>query len=323
MKIGMAISAGILLLLVGILYLKTRPGSADGTTNASSEANLALQSLPDDLPNFGLSSTGDAADASALFSAINRNKNILRAGGYAEEKPQKAAEVVDALVKAGSGNLKEGFIDNKVSGDKAFESPETKQAITTLSTAVNIHIEHTLEAAQFDSAQTAAAALLQLGRQTFEKNVRLKSRQRGLAMMNLALRHIGTVAYTANQDGEIDDAEYTRRTDAARKWLDAIKKIEDTWNAKLKSIETVAPDKGLPNVGDLVKIAKEDKDRTFRVFAARRLGYALFERVDSGNLKAINTALDELEKSDDAMVAAAAKGGRSIKDKADYHELRK
>ena len=98
---------------------------------------------------------------------------------------------------------------------------------------------------------------------------------------------------------------------------------EDVWNSKLKPTEGVNASKGIPNISDLIKIAKEDQDPTFRIWASLRLGYALYERGDQGNQKAITAAIEELKLDSNKQVAAAAKAGESIKDSDEYYELRK
>ena len=321
--IGSAISAGVLLLIIGAFYLKNLPKGADTGTGGITSKNLAVQSLPDNLSRFGLAATNEPADADALFDAANDANRWVRGGFNDPEKPIEGSQaVIQQLITAGSGKLDSGFIDRQIP-DKAFETPEVKQAVSSLASAVKLHIDYLIEEGDFDKANAIAAAYLAFGRQTFENNLRLKARQRGLLTMRSALQHLGKIAAAAEQDGAIDEDEKKKVIADVTKGLEAIQTVQDSWNSKLKSTESINAKEGLPNISDLVKIAKQDKDRTFRIWAARRLGYALFERGDTGNQAAINKALDELEMSDDNLVAAAAKAGRSIKDKAEYHELRK
>ena len=131
-----------------------------------------------------------------------------------------------------------------------------------------------------------------------------------------------TIDDDENIDNRLDEPEIQAIRDGVTPWFKAISQIESVWFAKIKQIEAVNAAMNLPNIGDMIKIAEDDEDRTFRVFAARRLGFAYYERTDEGNREAINAALDKLEKSDDAQVAAAAKAGRSIT-REEYHELQK
>lgn len=321
MAIGMVISGTILAVVVLVLFMNSRPGGADEGSGNITDTNLAEQKLPDGLPSFELATSNETADADALISA-GAEANRLSGGGIdIDEYVELTQPVIKTLIVAGSGSLEPGFIDKRTPA-KRFESPEVKDAMIGLQKAVSEHIKLLIEQGQYNAAREIASAYHRLGKQMFEKNVRLKARQRGLLIMRSAAQNLGRIGYEANADGVFDDAQYKAIADDTGKWLEAVKQIDDTWNSKLKSTESINAEMDLPNITDIVKIANEDKDRTFRVYAALRLGYALYERGDPGNQKAINAALDKLEKSDDKMVAEAAKAGRSIKDKDEYYSLR-
>lgn len=319
MKIGFAISAAILLIVGGALFMKFQPSPADKPSGQVTEANLAKQTLKKGLPDLGIK-PGGSGTVGSLFSAIQGAQGFMRAGGYDEEALEASAEVVAALKAVGKPG--KGFLDGRIP-DKRFESPELKRSLQVLGSAVRMQVDLHLEDFKTKPAREIALAYLAFGKASFENNTRLKSRQRGLAMMRSALSTLGRVNRELYDDEQIDNEELQEMNAELMAWNDAIKAIEDVWNAKLKSIETVKQEDNIPNIADLVKIANEDKDPTFRNFAALRLGYALFERGDEGNQAAINKALDELEAGADKAVAAAAKTGRSIKDRDEYYELRK
>jgi len=321
MAIGMAISGTILAVVCLVLFMNSRPGGADDGSGNITEANLAEQKLPDGLPSFELNASGQAADADALIKAGAEADRYSGGGIDFEEYVELTQPTIDTLIAASAGSLEQGFIDKRTPA-KRFESPEIKKAMIGLQKAVSDHIKLLMENGEYNKAREIASAYHGLGEQMFEKNVRLKARQRGLLIMQRAIQLLGKIAYEANAAGVFDDAQYKAITADTGKWIDAIKQIDNTWNSKLKSTETINAEMDLPNITDLIKIAKEDEDRTFRIYAALRLGYALYERGDPGNQEAINAALDELEKSDDKMVAEAAKAGRSIKDKDEYYSLR-
>ncbi|MFN3167606.1 MAG: hypothetical protein ACE37H_11135 [Phycisphaeraceae bacterium] len=321
MAIGMAISGTILAVVVLVLFMNSRPGGADEGSGNITDTNLAEQKLPDGLPSFELATNDQPADADALVKAGSEADRLSGGGIDLEEYVQLTQPVIDTMIAAAGGSLEQGFIDKRTPA-KRFESPEVKNAMIGLQKAVSEHIKLLIEQGQYNAAREIASAYHRLGKQMFEKNVRLKARQRGLLIMRSAVQNLGRIGYEANADGVFDDTQYKAITDDTGKWLEAIKQIDDTWNSKLKTTESINAEKDLPNISDLVKIANEDKDRTFRVYAALRLGYAVYERGDPGNQEAINAALDKLENSDDKMVAEAAKAGRSIKDKDEYYSLR-
>lgn len=318
----MSISGFILAMLVVGIYIKMLPNSPDASSDTISEANLAVQELDDNLPGFGITPSGQTADADALFAAANDANRWVLGGFEDEKKVQESKAVIDQLIAAGTGTLNKGFVDQRIP-DKEFESREVKQSMEVLGRTVTLHVNYLIEEAEFERATEIAAAQFAFGRQIFEKNQRLKARQRGLLIMKSALQSLGKIVKAAEDDGAVDSAEQKRVMADVMEWFDAIKAVDDAWNAKLKSTESVNAKMGIPNIADLTKIANDDKDPTFRVWAALRLGYARFERGDPGNQAAIKSALDKLEKSSDKQVAAAAKAGRSIKDRDEYYKLRK
>lgn len=320
--IGTAISLGVICIIAVAFYVKMQPNAVAGTTKSSDEANLVKQTLPTGLPNFGISPSGNNSTASDLFMTV-KAANKIGEGGY-EDKPEtleQAKQVTDALRMTAASDLKAGFFDKMIK-DKEFESDTLSQNIVKLNKAVMLHLDHLRKNFQYDEATRIAEAYLAFGQQAFEKNVKLKARQRGLIMIRYGAQQISLTASEARKDGEWDDKKVDAVFAETKKWIDAVGKVSAAWNAKLSSNESVNSKEGKPNVADLVKIANEDEDLTFRIYAALRLGYALYERGDPGNQQAIKAALDELEASDEPKVAAAAKAGRSIKDREEYHELR-
>lgn len=312
------VSTSIIVLIAIAVYFKMQPNPADSATSASSDENLVKQTMETDLPV--LAEVGGGGGD--LFAELRTSGNVLRSGGFEEEKDAAAQKVIQALKAASKTQMSKGVLDARIK-PKQLDSPEIKSDLQAIAKAIRIKIDAGIETGEFGGPRQAAFALVLVGRQIFENNTRLKSRQNGMAMMRSGLSSLARIERAAYDDGAIDEDELAARNEKIMAWNKAVKKVEDAWNTKLKSIETVAASKGLPNTADLAKIAKNDADPTFRIFAARRLGYALFERGDPGNQQAINQTLDELIAGSDKAVADAAKAGRSIKDSKEYYELRK
>lgn len=319
--IGSAISGGIILLICLALFMKTRPGPADDPSGEITEQNLAKQTLEtDNLPDLG-KAPGGSGSLATLITEANAVKNMLTAGGFEEEKPALAKKVVQALHGAAASKIAQGSLDSKIP-PKYFDSPEMKKTFATVGTAVTRTIKTNLEDVEFDSAQGVAMSYLKLGQQIFEKNTRLKSRQRGLAMMQSALKRMRQINRARYDDGEIDEDERNAFDEKIKAWDSAIQAFNDSWNSKLATTETAVKNKPIPNIADIIKIANEDKDLTFRIWAARRLGYALYERGDQGNQEAIKAAIQALKNDSEKLVAEAAADGESI-NREEYAELRK
>ncbi|MGB0766633.1 MAG: hypothetical protein ACPGYV_02865, partial [Phycisphaeraceae bacterium] len=272
--IGTGVSACVVVLIAIALYFKFQPGPPDSPSGAITETNLAKQNLKtSDLPDLG-KAPGGSGSFGQLLAEIAGAKNVMRSGGFEQEKKTKAREITQALHGAAAGQLADGFLDAKIP-PKRFESPDLKQDLQVLGSAVRMQVDAHLEDVEFDAARAIAASYLKLGQQAFEKNTRLKSRQRGLAMMRSALSTMGRINRARYDDGAIGEDELRAANDQIMDWNNAIKDVEDVWNSKLKVIESVNQAERIPNIADLVTVANEDKDATFRVFAARRLGYAL------------------------------------------------
>jgi hypothetical protein len=321
--VGSGISAGIVILISIALFFKFQPGPADNSSGDINETNLAKQTLVTD----GLPKLGDAPDGSGslgtLLTEAKAVQNFITAGGIEDdEKAEKAKPVIEALHGAAASEMGKGILDQQIP-EKYFDSPELQSNFGAVGRAISITIKNHLEQVEFDQAEAIAISYLKLGQKVYENNTRLKSRQRGLAVMKSALRKLGDINRARYDDGEIEQDELKTRNDQIMKWNNAIKALEDVWNSKLKPTESVNQKKGIPNTADLIRIAKEDEDVTFRAWAALRLGYALFERGDAGNQKAIKAAIEELKGDSVKLVADAAAAGESIKDSDEYYELRK
>lgn len=320
--VGSGISAAIVILISIALYFKFQPPPPDNLSGSITESNLAKQTLDTaSLPSLG-SAPGGSGSLNDLLKAIADAKLILRSGGYEDEKPAKAKSVVDALHGASASSIPANAFDAKIP-PKYFESSELRDELSVLGKAVRMQVDAHNEEAQFDEAQGIAVSYFNFGKQVFEKNIRLKSRQRGLAIMRSALSTMGRINYARYDDGEIEKEDRNKFNEKTMAWSAAIKKLEGAWNGKLKTTESVNQAKGMPNTADLIKIAKEDRDLTFRVWASLRLGYALYERGDMGSQNAIKSAIEDLKADSEKMVANAATQGESIKDADEYYELRK
>ncbi|MEM9345000.1 MAG: hypothetical protein AAGB26_00140 [Planctomycetota bacterium] len=321
--IGMGISGVITSIIVIALAASSGSDPADNLSGKITESTLAKQTLKTDgLPNLG-NAPGGSGSLQALLSEAQASKNMITAGGdFGGEKQAKAEQVIQALHGAAASTLAQGSLDGKIPA-KYFDSPEVKSQFGTVGRAISLVNNEYLEAAEFDQAQDVALSYFQLGQKIFASNKRLKSRQRGLAIMKSALSTMGRINKARFDDGEIDQDAMRALNDKVMEWNSAIKDFEDVWNKKLNTTESVNQKKGIPNTADIIKIAREDKDPTFRIWAALRLGYALFERGGKGNQEALKAAIEELKNDSDKQVSKAAAEGESIADSDEYYELRK
>jgi hypothetical protein len=90
-------------------------------------------------------------------------------------------------------------------------------------------------------------------------------------------------------------------------WSGAINKITTNWDGKIQLIQAVHQPKG-----DLMNIAKNDQDPTFRVAATAWLGVAKYNPGSRANEKAINALIANGLKSDDPDIASAAQAANDF-----------
>ncbi|MEM6506217.1 MAG: hypothetical protein AAF711_12300 [Planctomycetota bacterium] len=315
--IGMGISGAITSIIVIALAMSAGSDPADSQSGKITQASLALQVLDtSSLPVLGEGPTASGS-LDELLSLINESAYLLRAGGYAEEKEAKAREIIEALHGAAASDFPANLLDSKIP-PKRFESSELRNDLEALGKAISTRIDEHNEMDEFEGAQAIAVSYLKLGEQVFDKNKRLKPRQRGLAMMRAALSKLRRINQLRFESGDIDTDLRDKTFESIALWNEAIGDFEKVWNSKLKVIEAVKN----VNTADIILVANEDEDISFRAFATLRLGYAYYERGDEANRAAITGAIESLKSDADPLVATAAKEADSI-EREEYHELRK
>lgn len=305
MKTSLSISVCIVAVVVGLRLIDLRE-TTDQPTAASSSHNLQRFDLPDGLPAVYLPVSDPAQPAARtqpgytfLAEACGRAAPFLP-GSEAQERVDHAGYVCQALLFGlSSGAWADGFIDAQIApGDPFAES--ARQQFLVVQMAVDACSKQHMAAEEFVQADALARAQFEFGRRVFTQNVRLRARQHGLGLMRAGLQQARQVAQAMHAAEALDDAALAEVTDDLQAWDDAIVRIESAWSAKLGVITS-----GRPNVADLVRIAEQDADRSFRVFATHQLGYARFERGEPGNQHLLTRAIQAARSSDDPLIAAA------------------
>lgn len=321
--VGSAISLAVLAFLCLAFFFKNQPDPPDRPSGAITTETLAKQTLKTaGLPKLGDAPGGDGS-LETLITEAKAVSNFITAGGpKIDEKAEKSKPVIQALHGAAASDMDKGILDSKIPA-KYFDSPEVQKNFSAVGAAVRVSILNHIDQIEFDKADAITMSYVELGQKIFENNTRLKSRERGLAVMESGLSWADKINKARYEDGEIDQDELKKRNEKVKEWNRAVSAVRNAWKDKLRPIESVSSKKRIPNTADLVRVAKEDEDLTFRIWAARRLGYALYERGDLGNQKVIKAAIEELKGDSNKQVAAAAADGESIKDTDEYYELRK
>jgi hypothetical protein len=148
-----------------------------------------------------------------------------------------------------------------------------------------------------DSADTGVAIML-FGKRLFQDSRRLPNRLAGLQIMQSeGLRVLNTLPDEVPGGAETVNA-----------WKDALSEIESLWKPKItKVVQSTAP-----QIGDLVRIAKEDEDVAFRVAATLQLGVAKFNPQKLGNEALIEEAIEQLQEDEEPRVREAAEAAEAF-----------
>jgi hypothetical protein len=302
MKLGIAISVAIVAVL-GLLYYFMAHGVPDVITKQTNERVLQKVSLDSSLPTLYVPlNPGDDAGEVYLkaIRLYNRNQASLT-----RETPPKAlvADVASVILDAmDAGTISKPFLDDQIP-IKTGASPQFGGALEGLHTVLALEAQNRLERGDKAGVLRVAQATHLFGHRLFENCVRLYPRRTGLEMMESALGWMAMVSEFL--EGGRDKVSH---------WNTAVGKVRDNWNIKVPLVHSVKP-----HIGDLLNVAKNDKDVTYRIEAMLHLGVAKFNPGNRSNLRAIEHALEEASKDADQQIAAAAKAAKAFT----VEELRK
>lgn len=293
MKIGIIISLVLVLVVGGIVFLalNTPP---DGPSSKTNEAQLALQTLPTDLPELVPAPKDGPGDAKATYEKLIAyyQENARQLDGRTPPK-RMVTSVTNMLIEASeAGYAGQGFLDDRISvvpgSDPSFGAAMEVIPIVALNQA--------LESDNVSNTRKVAYAVWNMGRRAFEKGSHLYVRRQGLNMMQLA----GSALYQVNKDDK-------EAMEALQAWSGSISSIINNWDGKIQIIQSVRQP-----VGDLLNIAKNDEDKSFRIAATSWLGVAKFNPGHRGNEKGITSLIESSKTNDDALIAKAANAADSF-----------
>jgi hypothetical protein len=278
-------------LMVIIAVILWARGDVDPPTLVSSDDALRARkldtaSLP---PVFESKESGDAGALYArALQMYNENRDKLSG-----RKPDPAVlrELAGTLKSAmDRHDVTNGFADAAVPLEPGGEA-DYKDAPTRIANLLR-------EDAKSLPKEQAADQLLSIwamGQRLFMNNVRLAPRRAGLAAMSLA-----ELTYTP-LIGSADP-----HTKAMQSWVPKIEGIVGDWSAKMEVFGSK------PNVGDLLRVAELDEDRTFRVEAVLAMGAAKWTNTTTGNLRGIRNSLAAFQAGSDPLLAKAARAAEAM-----------
>ncbi|MCX5658177.1 MAG: hypothetical protein NTW19_00460 [Planctomycetota bacterium] len=293
MKLGIILSVVIVLGILVFFFVSTR-GVADMPTSATRAEKLEKVTFAPGLPK--IVDAGDPnIDAKLAYDKVfalyaDRHKDFDRSEVPTILADQMTGLLIDALP---AGKFPPGFVDEYVPMS-LLEQPEFGEALAAISDVVGKRIASAAEKGDVPYAAKAGFALWAMGQRLNEHCVRLHNRLQGLVMMKTA----GEKLYPL-----VDKLpERPKFKDELSKWIEPLDKIETEWNSKVKLIWAPVA----PSVADLINIAKNDKDPSFRVEAMLYLGVAKFNPKSNANKRVLLATLAEGKTDPEPLVAKAA-----------------
>lgn len=289
MKLGLIISAAIVVLFGGLLFYSMQ-GKLDEPTQRTAPDKLVAVTLPADPPALQVAEpTG--GDAAALYEQAFQFYRAHEAELSQSPPPADPVESLLGLLDAAArmAAVEAGFLDRSIPVAMGV-APVFGDALESICLLALQEADRRAEAQDMRGAVGIATSVWSLGRRAFEHNVRLYNRIQGLQMMDEALVRLMVWAEPAGLSTEGFDALAA-----------ALPEIQAAWEPKLRIVAGTDPP-----IGDLLNLARHDQDRTFRVAAMLRLGVARFNPGSRANLRAINAAIEDGQLDDDELVAAAA-----------------
>lgn len=304
MKLGLAISAMIVLVIVlTVLVALFRP--ADAPSRATTGDSLKAQTLPSDVRQLVLPGDRDG-DAATLYDQAFRFYQANAAQLRQNDPPEELVRQLRTMLieAAQATRVSEGFFDRYVKIQAGlYMELEIDDAAGRVAQRVLHHAWFSADQSEqhLKDAIEAVEAVYLMGLRLFDRNVLYASRFNGLYIMENA------AAQLENLYREQGDDTRSRRFAGAQR---EAKEILKAWDDKLKSAMAVPA-----HIGDLLNVAKNDEELTFRIHATLHMGVALAQPGHRGNRRAMENLLRRYENSDEPLLAEAAKAAIAYRKK--------
>ena len=272
-------------------------GPVTPPTDATNAAALQVHGVPDNAPPLtGLSPANappGSADAAARAALDYFNEN---AGSLVSDKPTTAlidGWIAKLTAAAKAGRLSPGFLDDGAKMEPAAPG-KYNDALSAMANIVGGRAIELYEADKKQQAITAYETLWWWGVEGFTSSVRL--RNRFLCQFLMGVSHAQLRQWSEGEE-----------TEAMKFWTRTLADLERYWPRKSEMLMILAP-----NIGDVIRLATEDQDPTFRMEAALKLGVLQFSPKTSSNVRAIQKAMAQAAKDSDPRVAAAAVAAQAM-----------
>lgn len=289
MKLGFILSL-IFVLFLGLLGFFAFRGVADPPTSATSISKLAKRELPSNLralfiPNIP---NGDASRTYGKILDLYQD----RREDFNVDLPSR--EVTDQLVSLLISAMQQervetGFLDEHIPIQPGA-TPDFHDALELLPGLALMRADEAYEEGRKPDAIRITRAVWAFGQRAYQNNVRLYNRLQGLTIM---LDTGDMLLPWTVEMGTID-------SQSIREWMKVIDEIDQVWQSKYELLASLRP-----RMGDLLHIAKEDQDTSFRVAATLKLGLAKFNPGGRGNKRVIDDIIEKAKAHSDPLMVQA------------------
>ncbi len=289
MKLGLVISL-IIVLFLGLLGFFAYRGVADPPTDATSSSKLAKMQLPTDLPPLFMPTIPNG-DAARTYNKVLELYHDHRETLTGDVPPtQLIDQLVRLLIEAvQQERVPQGFLDKYIDV-RPGATPGFHDALEAIPGLALMRADELYNEGNQPQAVLATRAVWALGQRAYAQNIRLYNRLQGLTIMLDAGDKL--LPWTMEMTGK--DAPHIRD------WMKVVHEIDQVWQAKYELLSSLRP-----HVGDLLHIARDDKDPSFRVAAILKLGLAKFNPGGRGNRRLIYATIEDAKNHSDSLVAQA------------------
>lgn len=289
MKLGIIISV-VLLIVLGLLGFVAFRGVADGSSNATASEMLVKMDLPSDLPPLFISSVPNGNAARTYDKAIELYVDHRREFNSEMPRVDLINTLVSLLIDAVQHErVNQGFLDKHVPVQPGA-TPDFDDALESIPGIVLARADEMYQDGNAARAVLAARAVWAFGQRAFQNNTRLYIRIQGLAIMLDA----GDKLF--QWTSEVGD----RGAKNVREWMAVAHEIDQRWRGKYELIARLKP-----RVGDLLNIAQNDEDPSFRIAAILKLGLTKFHPGGRGNMRMITATIEDAKGDSNALIVQA------------------
>jgi len=303
MKLGIIISVVIVLVVGTVLFFAFSAGPPEKPTRATTDpGKLDAVVLRSGLPMMWEVTAPDA-NANDLYKKAfdfyrqNRTEFVTGSGMLRKDFDEATADrLTDLLIEASkAGKVTTPFLDDQIPMTPRAE-PSFKDSLELVPTIVEARAKQHYEAGNVARATAGAMACWALGNRVLEKSNRFYPREKAPFIMVIA----GTNIREWNP-------ESTTMEDQLNAWGDELIRMKTLLDERKNIIAVLRP-----HQGDLINMARNDKDLGTRIEAILSIGVLKFNPKTKGNAAAFEDILAEAQADENPLIAEAAKGAATL-----------